>query len=310
MLLWPSPSCLDAAGVDRDQVVADLGLAVLGLGLDEVHLRGADEAGDEQVDGLVVELQRGVDLHQLAEVHHRDPVAHRHGLDLVVGHVDRGDAEVGLQLGDVGAGLHAHLGVEVGQRLVHAEHLRVADDRAAHGDALALTTGERLGLALEELGQAEDLGGVRDALAALLGRHLGHLQGEGHVVGDGHVGVQRVVLEHHRDVAVLRRDVGDVAVADEDLAVVDLLEPREHAQRGGLAASRGPDEDHELAVGDLEVERGDRGLVVARVPPLCLVESHCCHVDVLPSPAGTCRTIRREVTSVTLWAVSSGASHP
>ena len=147
--------------VDRHQVVADLGLAVLGrLRLDQVHLRRADEAGDEQVDGLVVEVQRGVDLHELAEVHHRDPVTHRHGLDLVVGHVDRGDAQVGLQLGDVGARLHAHLRVQVGQRLVHAEHLRAADDRPAHGDALTLTTGERLRLALEELGQAEDLGGL------------------------------------------------------------------------------------------------------------------------------------------------------
>ena len=43
-----------------------------------------------------------------------------------MGDVDGGDAEVGLQLGDVGPGLHPHLGVEVRQRLVHAEDLRVA----------------------------------------------------------------------------------------------------------------------------------------------------------------------------------------
>ena len=145
---------LGGGRVDRHEVVADLGLALLArLGLDEVHLRRADEAGDEQVDGLVVELQRGVDLHQLAEVHHRDAVAHRHRLDLVVGHVDRRDTEVGLELGDVGAGLHAHLRVQVGQRLVHAEHLRRTHDRATHGHALTLTTGQGLRLALEVLGR-------------------------------------------------------------------------------------------------------------------------------------------------------------
>jgi hypothetical protein len=68
------------------------------------------------------------------------------------------------------------------------------------------------------------------------------------------VRVQRVVLEDHRDVAVLRGHIGDVAVADEDAALVDLFEAREHAQRGGLAAAGGPDQDEELAVGDLEVD--------------------------------------------------------
>jgi len=32
------------------------------------------------------------------------------------------------------------------------------------------------------------------------------------------------------DVTVLRRNVGDVAVADEDVALVDLFEAGEHAQ--------------------------------------------------------------------------------
>jgi hypothetical protein len=41
----------------------------------------------------------------------------------------------------------------------------------------------------------------------LLARALRQLQAEGHVVEHGHVRVQRVVLEHHRDVALLGRDV-------------------------------------------------------------------------------------------------------
>jgi hypothetical protein len=39
---------------------------------------------------------------------------------------------------DLGAHLHAQLGVEIRQRLVEQEHLRIAHDGAAHGDALAL----------------------------------------------------------------------------------------------------------------------------------------------------------------------------
>ena len=129
-----------------------------------------------------------------------------------------------------------------------------------------------MGLRSRNSVEAEDLGRLLDPLLALLGGHLRHLQRERHVVGDRHVRVERVVLEHHRDVAVLGRHVGDVAVADEDLAVVDLLEPREHPQGRGLAAPGRADEDHELAVVDLEVDAGDRGLVGPGVPALCLLE--------------------------------------
>jgi hypothetical protein len=68
------------------------------------------------------------------------------------------------------------------------------------------------------------------------------------------VGIQRVVLENHRDVAILRRDVVDDAAIDLHLAPADRLEPRDHPEGGGLAAAGRPDEDHELAVTDLEIE--------------------------------------------------------
>ncbi|GMA87618.1 hypothetical protein GCM10025868_28680 [Angustibacter aerolatus] len=184
------------------------------------------------------------------------------------------------------------LGVEVRQRLVHEEHLRLADDRPAHRDALALTAGERLRLALEVLLEVEDLGGLLDALADLRLLDAGDLQGEAHVVGDAHVRVQRVVLEDHRDVAVLRRLVGDVAVTDEDAAGVDVLETREHPQGGGLAAAGGADEDEELAVLDLEVEGVHGGLVAPGVHARRLVVRDSGHDESIPSPAGTCRTIR------------------
>ena len=51
--------------------------------------------------------------------------------------------------------------------------------------------------------------------------------------------------------------VVDDAVADRDLAGADLLEAGDHPQRGRLAATRGADEDEELAVLDRERELGD-----------------------------------------------------
>jgi len=43
-----------------------------------------------------------------------------------------------VQFLDLSAHRHAQLGVEVGQRLIEQEDFRIAHDRAAHRDALAL----------------------------------------------------------------------------------------------------------------------------------------------------------------------------
>ena len=131
-----------SAIVHRQRVLAEadqeVPVRLRQLRLDEVDRRRADEAGDELVDGTVVERLRRVDLLQQAVAQDRDAVSHRHRLDLVVRHVDRRHAQAALQLVDLGARLHAELRVEVRQRLVHQESLGLTDDRPSHGDALAL----------------------------------------------------------------------------------------------------------------------------------------------------------------------------
>jgi hypothetical protein len=90
------------------------------------------------------------DLLDDAVVHHDDLVGHGHGLDLVVRDVDRGGLQPLVQLLDLGRICHAQLGVQVGQRLVEQEHLRVAHDGAAHGHALALAAGQLARVAVEQ----------------------------------------------------------------------------------------------------------------------------------------------------------------
>ena len=89
---------------------------------------------------------------------------------------------------------------------------------------------------------------TRVSISAL--RRAAQLEREAHVGGDRHVRIERVVLEHHGDVALFRRHVVDDAVADADLAAGDVLQPRDHAQQGGLAAAGGADQHDELAVVD------------------------------------------------------------
>ena len=134
---------------------------------------------------------------------------------------------------------------------------RLARDRAADGDALALTAGERLRLAVE---QAFDLQDLRRPLhrrfdCAALG--AAHPQAESEVLAHRHVRIERVVLEHHRDVALARRHVVHDLAVDDDLAAGHRFEAGDHSQDRALAAARGPDQDDELAVVDLEVDAVD-----------------------------------------------------
>ena len=74
-----------------------------------------------------------------------------------MGHVDRGDAERLLKLADFAAHLDAQLRVEIGERLVEQQHLRLDDEGAGDGDALQLAARELMRPAIAiavELGRA------------------------------------------------------------------------------------------------------------------------------------------------------------
>ena len=207
-----------------------------------------------RVDGLWYSSCGDAHLLDHAAVHHHHPIGQRHRLDLVVRHVDRGGAHRLMHLLDLGAHLHAQFGVQVGQRLIEQEDLRVADDGAAHGDALPLAAGQGAGLAVQQRLDVQDARRLVHPALDLVLRELPQLQAKRHVVEHAHVGVERVVLEHHGDVAVARRHVVDDVAADPDLPGGNLFQPGDHAQRGGLAAAGGADQHHEFAIGNFQVD--------------------------------------------------------
>ncbi len=178
----------------------------------QVHRRRSDERGDEGVHWVVVHRRRGTELAYLATAQHGDPLTQPHRLHLVVGDVDRGRPDPLVELLQLVAGRRTQLGVEVGQRLVEEEHLRLAYQGAGERHPLPLTARQLSRPPAEQVIDAEQLGGPpHPALPFGLIQALG-LEREGDVGGHRLVWVERIALEHHRDLASPRRQpVDDVA---------------------------------------------------------------------------------------------------
>ena len=248
---------LHRRGQDGARAGAHRHLAAAGLhhlGGDQVHLGAADELGHEAIGRPLIQLHRRADLFDPSAVQHHDPVGQGHGLHLVMGDVDHGRAQPLVQRRELIAHAHPERRVQVRQGLVEQEDLGFTHDGPADGHALALAARQGLGLAVQIVADVQHLGGGVDAAPDVGLVDLRQRQGEAHVLAHRHVRIERIGLEHHGDAAIRGRQPRDVAPADLDRAAVQLLQPGDGAQQGGLAAARGPDEHDELAVGDLQVD--------------------------------------------------------
>ncbi len=107
--------------------------------LEQVHRGRANEAGYKGAGRAVVDLFGRAELFHVAAVHDDHALGQGHGFDLVVRHKQAGDAEFAVQLLNLQPRLGTQFGVQIRQRLVKQEHLRLANDGSAHGHALALT---------------------------------------------------------------------------------------------------------------------------------------------------------------------------
>ena len=200
-----------------------------------------------------VDLGRRAELLEPAGPHDPDAVGDRQRFFLVVGHEERRDPDLELNPADLVAQLGAHLGVERGEWLVEQQQAGLDAQRPGEGHPLLLTTRELVRIPLGERGEAHEFEEFTGALVPLGGGYPAHLEPEGHVRERVHVGEEAVGLEDHPNIAAVRGDVGDVLPADEDPALVELLEPGHRPQGCRLAATGGSEQGDELTRSD-----GDR----------------------------------------------------
>src|SRR5438105_3388690 len=87
---------------------------------------------------------------------------------------------------------------------------------------------------------------------------------------------ESVTLEDKPHVAPVRRNVTYLLIVEIDLALRSLDETGDHAERGCLAATRGTEQGHELAVGDIQVypiRRNDRPVALTDID-----QPNTCHL--------------------------------
>ena len=143
-------------------------------------------------------------------------VAHGERFLLVVGDVEEGGARAALKVLELGLHLAADLLVERRQRLVEQEDRRPGRQRARHRDALLLAAAQERHVLLLHAGEPDQVHQLLDALLPLAPRHASDLEPVGHVLRHRHVREDRVLLEHHAEVAPPGRDRAHVLPLDED----------------------------------------------------------------------------------------------
>jgi hypothetical protein len=213
-------------------------------------------------------------LHDLAGVHHGDPVAHLgHDAEVVRDQDDRGPglvAELAHEIEDLGLDRD----VERGGRLVGDQQLGLAGEGHGDHDPLGHAARHLVRERLEPpvgIGDADHAQQLAGALPGRAGLHLPvELEHFRDLLADLPDRVQRRcrLLEDHRDplaadpaqLVLGHRD--QVRPVEDDLAALDLPrlghETEDRQARHALAAARLADQAHDLAPSDLEVDAVDR----------------------------------------------------
>ncbi len=202
-----------------------------------------------------------------------------------MGDVDDGGAQIFMEALQLRPHVDTELGVQVGQRLIQQQQLGTGGHSAGDGHTLLLAAGQLGGIAVLVHVNTHHPQGVHDPAVDLRLVHFLDLQAESDVVVDRHVGPQGVGLEHQVQSALAGLGVIGIirvdhlhAVNGHD-AVLRLFQTGDHAKGGGLAAAGGPQQGHEVAVlnGEVDVPQD----VVGTVKFINVLQFNAAHI-VLP----------------------------
>jgi hypothetical protein len=205
------------------------------LALDEIDRRIAQKGGHEHVARALVDFVGRRSAAPPPRI--TDAIGQCQRLGLIVGHVDKCGLHGLVQLLDLGAHGDAQGRVEVGQGLIHQEHMRLSHHGATQRHALALAARKLVRPTLQQRLDFETARGIAHAAVDFVLGVLAHPQAKGDVLVDRFVRVERIALEHHGDVALVRRHGVHHRVVEHQVSIGHVLQARDHVQGGGFATA-------------------------------------------------------------------------
>ncbi len=93
------------------------------------------------------------------------------------------------------------------------------------------------------------------------------------------MGVERIVLEDHRDIAIFGGNVIDQPIANVKVAFRDLFEAGNHPQNRSFATARWTNQNHEFAIEDFEIHILDDFDITKALRNV--FQAHRCHMGLV-----------------------------
>ena len=186
---------------------------------------------------MIVNLGGTSDLLKSAIPHDHNRVGHVDGLLLVVGDIDKGDAQLFLQPFQLMLHLAAKLQVQSAQRFIEKQDLRVVDEGSCDGHTLFLSAAHFGGHSFLKACKLYQLQHLADALFDLRLSHLLDLQTVTDVICHIHMGKQGIILKNRIDVPLLGTVVFHVFSLKEHLSFIRSFKACNDTERRGLAAA-------------------------------------------------------------------------
>ena len=137
-----------------------------------------------------------------------------------------------MKLGDLRPHRRTEFCVQVGKRLIQQEYGRITDHGASKSHPLPLSAGQFFWLTVQQVFQVKDLRRLMYTTVDLRLVFLTKIQPKRDILIYIHMRIERIVLEYHRNIPILRRHLIHQAVSDIYLALRDCLKPRDHTQSG------------------------------------------------------------------------------
>ena len=211
-----------------------------------------DEVGNEFAAWRFIDFCGCRNLHDLSLVQHRNTIGHGHRLLLIVGHDQKGQAEIHLQIHQLELGFFTQFFIQRTQRLIQQQHFRALGNRARQSHTLALTTGKLMRLALGEFFQLHQLQHIIHTIGHFRLGHAILLQAESNILLNGHMRKQSIGLEHHIHRTLIGRNTTQILPVQHDTAGSRLFKTCQHTHQSRFTATGSPEQSKKFAIKNIQ----------------------------------------------------------